>query len=262
MRPMPAISPVSRLAGLSALFVAIWLSGCGKKEQPVFATLTMKDGGSHFSGTVVRQEKNSITLIGADGNPRTFLYTELSGPVQYGSENTPDVTGPSAGQGSSGSSSTQGQSQADRSAASKPIEVAAAFSPGGDISFATGTEFPVRITGILDSCCLPRGTMTLGRMDADLKGPDGRIAVPAGSNVVFNIASTERVDGRTTMVFELSAADFGGRHYIVDDGADVTFTGPKAGTPAAKAQGLNVHLQDQTYMGFKAVKPVTFRLSK
>src|SRR3569833_1205773 len=109
MRPMPAISPARRLAALSALFVAIWLSGCAQKQQPVFVTLTMKDGGSHFSGTMVRQEKNSITLIGPDGNPRTFLYTELAGPVQYGSPNTPDTKAPPA----SDPSATQGQSAAD-----------------------------------------------------------------------------------------------------------------------------------------------------
>jgi hypothetical protein len=222
----------------------------------------MKDGGSHFSGTVVRQEKTSITLIGPDGNPRTFLYTELGGPVQYGSPNAPDTTSQPTAPASSGSSVTQGQNATDRPATSKPIEVAAAVTPGGDISFPTGTEFPVRITGFLDSCCLPAGTLTLGRMDADLKGSNGKIAIPAGSNVVFNIASTGKVDGRVTMVFEISSADFGGRHYIVDTGAEVTFTGPKEGTPAAKTQGLNIHLQDQTYMGFKAVKPVTFRLSK
>jgi hypothetical protein len=221
----------------------------------------MKDGGGHFFGTVVRQEKTSITLIGPDGNPRTFLYTELGGPIQYGSPNAPDSTNQPAAQ-TSGPSATQGQNAADRPAASKPIEVAAAIAPGGDISFPTGTEFPVRITGFLDSCCLPPGTLTLGRMDADLKGSNGKIAIPAGSNIVFNIVSTGKVDGRVTMVFEVSSADFGGHHYIVNEGAEVTFTGPKEGTPAAKTQGLNIHLQDQAYMGFKAVKPVTFRLSK
>jgi len=257
---MPAISPARRLAALSALFVAIWLSGCAQKQQPVFVTLTMKDGGSHFSGTMVRQEKNSITLIGPDGNPRTFLYTELAGPVQYGS---PDAAGTSpAGLSPSGSANSQGQSLDNPQPASKPIEVAAAFSSGGDISFPAGTEFPVRITGFLDSCCLPPATLTLGRMDADLKGSNGKIAIPAGSNVVFAIVSTGKVDGQVTVVFKLSSADFGGHHYIVDEGAEVTFTGPKAGTPAAKIQGVNVHLQDQTFMGFKAVKPVTFHLSK
>ncbi len=256
---MPAISPASRLAGLALLFVAIWLWGCGKKEQPVFATLTMKDGGSQFSGTVVRQEKNSITLIGPDGNPRTFLYTELRGPVQYGSPNPPDIS--PAGPSPSGSANAQGQSL-DSRPPSKPVEVTAAFAPSGDISFPTGTEFPVRITGFLDSCCLPVGTMTLGRMDADLKGSNGKVAIPAGSNIVFDIVSTEREAGQSVVVFRISAADFGGHHYIVDPGAEVTFTGPKAGTPAAKLQGTTIHLQDQTYMGFKAVKPVAFRLSK
>src|SRR6185312_1752739 len=131
MRPMPALSPVSRLAGLSALFVAIWLSGCGKKEQPVFATLTMKSGGGHFSGTVVRQEKSSITLIGPDGNPRTFLYAELAGPVQYNSPTAPETAGPATDHVSSGSSSSQGQNATDRLTPSKPLEVSAAFEPDG-----------------------------------------------------------------------------------------------------------------------------------
>jgi hypothetical protein len=259
---MPAISPAKRLAGLTALFAAICLSGCGKKDQPVFATLTMKDGGTHFVGTVVRQDKNSITLIGSDGSPRTFLFTELAGPIQYGSANSPDATASSGGVSSAGSSSTQGESTTNRPSASPPVEVAAGYSPRGDISFPAGTEFPVRVTGFLDSCCLPRGTMTLGRADADLKSPNGKIAVPAGSNIVFDIVETGKAGGQTTMVFRISAADFGGNHYIVDPGVEVTFTGPKEGTPAAKVQGLNIHLQDGALMNFKAVKPVTFHLSK
>jgi hypothetical protein len=257
---MSAIFPARRLAGFSALLVTICFSGCGKKAQPVFATLTMKDGGSHFSGTVVRQEKNSITLIGPDGNPRTFLYTELAGPIQYGAPNTADAE--PDGQSSPASSSVQGQSATGQAAGSKPVEVTAAVTPGGDVSFPIGTEFPVRITGFLDSCCLPPGAMTLGRMDADLKGSNGKIAIPAGSNIVFDVVSTEITGGEPVMVFRISSADFGGHHYIVDPGAEVTFTGPKAGTPAAKIQGARIHLQDQTFMGFKAVKPVTFHLSK
>ena len=261
-QPMPAISRARRQVGLSALFAAILISGCGKKEQPVLVTLTMKQSGSHFSGTLVRQEKNSITLIGSDGYPRTFLYTELAGPVQYGPPDAPDSEASSSAQSASGSSSTQGQSVANRLPGSKPVEVSASFSAGGDISFPAGTEFPVRITGFLDSCCLPVGTMTLGRMDADLTTPNGIVAVPAGANVVFDIVGNGKVDGRTTMIFRISTADFGGNHYIIKEGAEVTFTGPKEGTPAARAQGLNVHLQDGTFMGFKAVKPVLFRLSR
>jgi hypothetical protein len=104
--------------------------------------------------------------------------------------------------------------------------------------------------------------MTLGRTDADLKGSNGKVAIPAGSNIVFDIVSTAIVGGQSTVVFRISAADFGGHHYIVDPGAEVTFTGAKAGTPAAKLQGATIHLQDQAYMGFKAVKPVTFHFSK
>jgi hypothetical protein len=104
--------------------------------------------------------------------------------------------------------------------------------------------------------------MTLGRADADLKAPNGKIAVPAGSNIVFDIVETGKVGGQTTMVFRISAADFGGNHYIVDPGVEVTFAGPKEGTPAAKVQGLNIHLQDGALMNFKAVKPVTFHLSQ
>ncbi|HEY5381479.1 MAG TPA: hypothetical protein VIJ65_04440, partial [Acidobacteriaceae bacterium] len=136
------------------------------------------------------------------------------------------------------------------------------------IRIPEGTELPVRTRGFLDSCCLAPNALSLGVLDADVKGPGGKVVLPAGANVTIQLVEEKNVDGRITMTFELGSLDFGGRHYVIasakgglEPGARVTFTGAKAGTPEAKLRGLNVHLDNQSYMGFKAETPIVVTLS-
>jgi len=245
-----------RMALLGGVFLAsIWSAGCIKSDPPLQATLTFKRDGSHFSGTVVRREANSITIVGSAGDTHTFLYSELT-DIKYANPDKPvavvktDASAPSTGL--SGST--------DQAAQQVTTDI---------IQFPEGTEFPVRTSGFLDSCCVPANARSIGTMDAAIKDRNGAILVPEGANVVMTLLEVKKTDGRVSMTFELVAADFNGGHYVIssakgtlEPGARATFNGSREGTPEAKLTGINVHLDDRAFMGFKAVTPVVFKHSQ
>ncbi|HVZ18841.1 MAG TPA: hypothetical protein VG897_17120 [Terriglobales bacterium] len=209
------------------------------------ATVTLKADGSHFSGTVVRRENNTITMTSSGGFVRTFLESDLS-DIKYGPSSSP-------------------------TAARTPAKSAATAPSAADrvIRFEKGTEFPVRSVGFLDSSSVAAGSILVGMTDADVKNPSGKVVIPAGANVTFGLLEDKKVDGRILLSFELDSADFDGRHYVITSaagklgpGITAAFTGAKEGSPEAQARGLNVHLDDQSYMDFRAAMPVTFTLSE
>jgi hypothetical protein len=135
-----------------------------------------------------------------------------------------------------------------------------------------GTEVPVRTRGFLDSCCGAIGGLSLGTVDAGVK-VGGNVVIPAGASVTMERVDrkqSEGHEGQASLTFELRSADFQNRHYVFESvesgsvpaGLLVTFLGAKNGSPEAKVRGLNVHLESQTFMGFKATVPVTFKVSQ
>jgi len=220
------------------------------------ATVTLKLDGSHFSGTVVRRKNNSITVSGPGGFVRTFLESELS-DIKYAPSNSPlDSPGGYHKGGSPGTSD-------------KPAAAAAPSAVDRVIEFAKGAEFPIRSVGFLDSSSISPGAIFVGVTDADIKSRDGKVLIPQGANVTFGLLDNKKIDGHISMSFELDSADFDGRHYVVlpaagklGPGITAAFAGAKEGSPEARERGLNVHLDDQYYMEFRAAVPVTFRLSK
>lgn len=250
-----------RLFGAGMLLAFLWLSGCGDSNPPLYATLTLRDG-SHFAGTVVRREANSLTITGIGGDTHTFLYTELS-HIEYGAPDNPTGTPVTATPATDSGAS-------NKTGSSRPTPSGAATIPAsGVIQFPEGTEFPVRTNGFLDSCCVPIGANSLGLMDADVKDSKGNVLIPQGASVVIVVREEKKVDGVISMTFELGSADFEGRHFLIssakgglEPGARVTFTGAREGSAEAKSHGVHVHLEDQTYMGFKAETPVNLRVSQ
>ena len=218
-----------------------------ERDTRPFATVTLKRDGSHFSGRVVRRGSDSITMSGTSNDTRTFLFSELSN-IKEGDPDDPADSSKSAKAGT----------------ASAPSVVI----PAGGLILPAGTEFPVRSTGFLDSCCVLSSAIYLGLTDADVKNQAGEVVVPEHSNVTIGLVENKTVDGRISLRFGLGAVDFDGRHYVVspakggsEPGVTVAFTGAKEGSPEAKAHGLNVHLDNQAYMGFKAATPVVLKLS-
>lgn len=234
----------------AVLVCAGGLCGCSGQPAATVATLTLKDG-SHFSGKVISKEANSITVSSSSGDVHTFLYTELA-DIAYGETGETPVP------------------KADASAAK--VQTAAAVSPrvplsaSASMQFPEGSLFPIRGSGFFDSCCVPLTAIALGVLDADVKGPDGKVALPRGASVTFVLRDEKTVDGQIQMQFELTSADFDSRHYLIssarsnlEPGAVVTFSGPREGSPEAGVRGTNVHLDDQTLMAFKAVTPTLFK---
>lgn len=239
------------------LLCSLGLWSCGNKT-PTTVNLTFKRDGTHFSGTVIRKAANSITVAGSQGDTHTYLYSELSS-VTYGAPGKAAASSRSASPASGGSNSASTPS----ASAAEPVPA------DGLIHFPEGTQFLVRSSGVLDSCCIPDGALSLGVIDKDVRGPGGKVLIPEGASVTIALVDKYRADGRITMVFELGSADYGGRHFVIlsaktgpEPGARVIATGPKEGSPEAKDHGLNVHLDDLSVMAFKAETPVIFKLSE
>lgn len=248
----------ARLA-VFAFLGSLWLSGCGDKQPPLFATLTFRKDGSQFSGSVVRREPNSITLTGSGGDTHTFLYTELA-DIKYGAPSDP--AGPS-GSVAPASASAAGNAPGTQPTASRPVTAAEA------IQLPPGTTVPVLNNGLVDSSFVPAGAITLGRTDSDVTAPGGKVLIPAGANVTITVREKKVVAGRMEMEFELGSADFYDHHYLVssakgslEPGAVVTFQGAQASSPEARLRGENVHLDDGSLMEFKTATPTIFRPSQ
>jgi len=228
----------------------MWLFGCGKGAPTLYATVTLKSDGSHFYGTVVRREANSITITGLAGDTHTFLYGELA-DIKYGA---PDSGATAAGASPAGA-------QPSGQASAVPVS-------GEAVVIPTGTEVPVRTRGFLDSCCGPIGGISLGTTDFDVK-VGGKVVLPEAASVTMERVDNKPVDGQISLTFELRSADFQNHHYVFESaesgspaGLLITFKGAKSGSPEAKARGTSVHLESETFMGFKATAPVTLKRSE
>jgi hypothetical protein len=239
--------------GLAAfvLCVSMWLSGCGKGAPPLYATLTLKSDDSHFYGTVVRREATSITITGAAGDTHTFLYSELK-DIKYGAPN------------SGATAAGQAPAAADQSASpASTVPVS-----GETVVIPAGMEVPVRTRGFLDSCCGALGGLSLGTTDFDVR-VGGKVVIPEGASVTMERVDNKAVDGQISLTFELRSADFQNHHYVFESsesaapaGLLISYKGAKSGSAEAKARGMNVHLESQTFMGFKATVPVTLKRSE
>ncbi len=132
----------------------------------------------------------------------------------------------------------------------------------------TGTEVGVRTRGFLDSCCGEIGGLSLGTTDFDIR-VGGKVVIPEGASVTMERVDHKEADGQVSLTFELRSADFQNHHYVFESaesgspaGLLINFKGAKSGSPEAKVRGLNVHLESQTFMGFKAIAPVTLKRSE
>ena len=194
----------------------------------------------------MRREATSTKLSLALREIRILsLYSELA-DIRYGKTDA----GAPAGTGGSHSGSTPAQSTGNSASAAETIQVPA------------GTTIPVTNRGLIDSTFVPEHATLLAAMDADAKGPDGKVLIPADASVTLEVRERRVVDGRISMQFELSTVDFGNRHYIVssakgesEPGPVLTMMGAEPRTPDAKLRGPNLHVDDHSLMLFKSYDP-------
>jgi hypothetical protein len=244
---------------LPVVLLGIMLSGCRDQAPPLVATLTLKADGSHFSGTVLRRESNSITVTNSAGDTHTFLYSELL-DIRYGDTGTQPGSSPSAASGAAPATGDMPGGSASNSAPVAATDL---------IQLPAGTVLQITNDGMLDSSFVPDGAIALARMDEAVKTPDGKVLIPAGASVTLTVRSKRVVDDQVEMEFEVGSADFSNRHYLVasakgntSPGAVVTFRGAKRGSPEARLRGLEVHLDDHSLMTFKVETPTVFRISQ
>ena len=233
----------SRSAVPSTCLVAIcslWLVSCEKPKPQQNAVLTLKRDGSHFYGTVVRRDSNSITVSGSSGDIHTFLLTDLSGVSIVGADDK----------------STQPVTPVAESRSLTPLPAG-----GNQFEQPAGTQLAIRSNEFIDSCCTHLNDTELGILDADIKNSKGVVMIPTGANITFTVSDQTKADGRLSMTFELTTADYGGHHYVISSGAFMTVSGAKALTPEALTHGTTIHIDDKASMIFKASKPIVFKLS-
>jgi hypothetical protein len=209
----------------------------------------MQRDGSHFYGTVVRRDANSITLSEQSGEIRTFLLSDLS-DMQINASgakmNQPVASTPVV----------------------EPPQVVTPVPAGGDLfQQPEGTRFAITTNGFLDSCCLRMNDIALGVLDVDIKDNKGVVMIPKGANVTFMVKD-QRTDGGLSLTLELSSADYGGHHYLISSaqggdqpGAVMTLTGARDGSTEAAVKGKSIHVDDNSAMIFRAATPVVFKLS-
>jgi len=232
---------------------ALLLAGCGRSQPPQSATITLKNDGSHFSGTIVRREANSITMTAPAGDVRTFLTSEIAS-ISYDSPN----------RGAEGGGSAQTRTS---SSPPPPVRTDVVVPADGMLQFPTGTEFNLLSDGFIDSCCAPVNFSVVGLLDKDVKNAKGEVVIPEGATFVIVLADEKTINGQLHMTFALASAQFGGRQYRIsssagqpETGALATFTGAKAGTAEAAKRSLSIHIEDRTLMNFKAVNPLIFKI--
>lgn len=229
------------------------ISACGTKEPETYATLTLKRDNSRYHGRVVRRDATGVTMRGDGGDSRTFLYTELAG---FTYDSAPGTQTPSP---------TEPASPSSPAVPSKPSILA----PDHAFALPAGTPFPVRTKGFLDSCCIRNGWTAVGIVDADVRGPDGVVIVPAETVVVMNVRDLSNINGTVTLTMEVASVRIGERTFTVastaggnQPGIVAAFTGAREGSPESKTQGTAVHLNDQAFMDFRSATAVTFTPSQ
>jgi len=231
--------------------LCVGLAGCADKAPPAqTVTLTFKSDHSQFTGTVIRREAHSITVMGQGGEAHTFLYSELTDIVP--------VT----------SATPQGAVARSTSASNAVATPASSGNPGVSISLPEGAVLPVVASSFVDSSYAPIGGVGLGSLESDVKSADGRILIPASANIAFAVREKKKVSNRIEMDLEIASADFGNHHYVVsstkngtDPGALAIFTGAETNSKEAVMRGTAIHIDSGSVIPFKAATPIVFKPS-
>jgi hypothetical protein len=121
-------------------------------------------------------------------------------------------------------------------------------------NISAGTVISVKLQLVLDSSATRPG-FAHGLIAEDVKGTDGRVAIPAGSTATIFIRTSERKEMISTVVMGLYAVYVGGREFNFSDGrADAATIGliEDAGRGGRSA----IHLEDGSRLDFKLERAV------
>lgn len=132
--------------------------------------------------------------------------------------------------------------------------------PRTDLSagVAAGAVIPVSLKTVIDSADTKQG-FTWGRISGDVKGPDGRVAIPEGSRATVIIRRIGRLGAKSVVDIGLYSVNIQGRQFPFSDGrrdfANLSFT-----DDAGKGGGHNsIHLDYNYPLEFKLDTAVQLR---
>jgi hypothetical protein len=177
---------------------------------------------------------------------RTLTALSLVSLFLYGCGSNPDKVGAAAGPQPPANLTTT-----PAPVAQKPAEL----SP----TIAAGTTISVELKSFLDSSTIVRGEFVWGRVPDDVKGPDGRTAMPAGSTVTMVCRDAGRKGGISSVTLGLWSVNILGQQYPLSDGhndsAALTLTDDMVKGPGHAA----VHLSYGYQLDFRLQTAVHLR---
>jgi len=136
-----------------------------------------------------------------------------------------------------------------------PPEPTASPDPFG---LPTGTLVPVKLLSVVDSSYPYSGFLPAVTVE-NIKGTDGRIAIPAGSPVIVEPRTSNKVGAISEMTLGLYEVTVAKHQYPFTDGltdaASMSCTEDGGKGPAHSS----VHLQYGTRLDFKLDRPVKFK---
>ena len=121
---------------------------------------------------------------------------------------------------------------------------------------ASGTNIPVQFTYILDSSETVAGQYMYSVVDEDVKGSDGRLAIPAGSTVTLVVRESGRRGAVSRVRVGLLSAYIAGKAYNLSKG-DIDVAALDFTEDAGQGPGhASVHIERGTRLAFKLTSAV------
>ena len=125
-------------------------------------------------------------------------------------------------------------------------------------SLAAGTVVSLRLTTVVDSS-IPMGGFIMGIVTDDVKGADGRLAIPAGAQTAIAVRESSKTGAVSVLRMGLFSINIGGHQYPLSTGAHDAATVVITEDAGKDAAHSSVHLQYDTRLDFKLENAVQLR---
>ena len=122
-----------------------------------------------------------------------------------------------------------------------------------------GTIVPIRMLEVLDSETPVLEPFIVAKVDADVHGSDGGLALPAGSNALLTVVGMGKVKGISSLSLALYSVDVNGHQYRFIEGDTRKAVAVFTEDGGNGAMHRTVHLSESSVVNFKLVAPVQLR---
>src|SRR5579862_7132850 len=129
--------------------------------------------------------------------------------------------------------------------------------PTGSNTIPAGATIPVRLNETLDSDASVTGTFVTGTAAEDIPGPNGKLAVAAGSPVLMVVTTSGKVGQESRLGLLIYSVTAGGKQHRI-----ATTTDGSARFELTHDSGDNlhrtVHVEGKSIINFKTSKEIDF----